>query len=218
MRYLSLLVLVSVLISSCPAQADLYLGAIGGVTKTGLNGNSPPKVGYSASPGIALGLVTEFDVATEVRLSLQPMYIQRNTKVKFEVPNEEEKRDSLEVKLNYLSLPVLVKFMAAKGRTYFLGGLNVGYLLDGTLENPTNGDELDLSGVLNSIDLAAVAGFGVVFPVGKPSLTVELRYEQSIINASDTSRDTDGDDLPQRIRSSGFEFLAGILIPIGVNP
>ena len=73
----------------------------------------------------------------------------------------------------------------------------------------------DLSSDLNSFDLAADFGFGLMVPLGRPTLTFEIRYEQSILNLAGADRQEGDDVLPVRFRSTGFQFMAGLLWPLG---
>jgi hypothetical protein len=64
------------------------------------------------------------------------------------------------------------------------------------------------------VDVGALFGFGVVFPVGRPKLTTELRYVQGLVNLSNDSGDA-STALPDRFHSGGLELMAGILFPLG---
>lgn len=208
-----LLVLVLVVGVVRPAGAQVAVGVTGGVILSDLSGDAPPKASFGTRPGFAVGIIGELEVAEDVIVSLQPMYLQRGTKIAFEVEGEEEPRDSLDLRLDYLTIPILLKVVTGSGRTYVTGGLDLGFLLDATL-TATN-EKLNLSDTLKSIDLAAEFGFGVVFPIGRPRLTVEARYLQSILNIAKPEENPEAVSLPLRFRSSGFQFLAGFLIPFG---
>jgi hypothetical protein len=115
--------------------------------------------------------------------------------------------------LAYVTLPVLAKVQALHGRTYVTGGVDVGMLLDATLSG--RGPDEDIKTVLNDVDVAALFGFGVVFPLGAPRLTLELRYTQSLLNLSAGGTEPSGAALPDRFRASGFQLLAGMLVRLG---
>jgi len=73
----------------------------------------------------------------------------------------------------------------------------------------------DVKDAFNSIDLSADFAFGVMFPIGRPKITVEARYTQSILNLAKQGQNPDPDALPTRFRSSGFQLFAGLLYPLG---
>ncbi|MGW8283308.1 MAG: outer membrane beta-barrel protein, partial [Gemmatimonadota bacterium] len=119
--------------------------------------------------------------------------------------------------LSYASLPVLMKIETAGGKLFVNSGLDFALLLDATA-SPVDGDgeDEDIKDKFTDFDLAVNFGVGGQFPIGRPRVTIEARYIQSLTNLSDVSVDIGADELvPTRVRSSGFEFLAGIWIPLG---
>lgn len=71
---------------------------------------------------------------------------------------------------------------------------------------------MDVKDALTDFDLAVIFGVGRMFPVGRPRITAEIRYSQSLFNLAG---DATGQDLPVRFRASGFQLLAGVLLPLG---
>jgi hypothetical protein len=208
-----LAVFLVVLPGARPAGAQVAIGVLGGLDMSDLSGDAPPRVSYASRTGFAAGIIGEFDITDDVKLSLQPMFLQKGARIGIAVPGEEEPRDSLDLRLDYVTLPVLFKIVAGNGVTYAAGGIDLGYLLDATL---SEGDQKsDVSDFLKRIDLAADFGFGVQLPIGSPFLTLELRYSQSILNLAKPGQGPEGDSLPVRFRSTGFQFLAGVLLPLG---
>jgi len=64
------------------------------------------------------------------------------------------------------------------------------------------------------VNVGALFGFGVVFPVGRPRITTELRYVQGLVNLSGAEQGLI-QELPDRFYSSGLQIMAGILFPLG---
>lgn len=209
-----ILAVCTVLLAMTPrASAQVVVGAQASISLSSLNGDGPPDVSYSSEPGVAAGFVGEIPITSDVRLSLQPMYLQRGFTIAFRVEGEDEPRDSIDVALDYVALPVLVKIVSNKERAYVSGGLNLSYLFAATEKggNPQS----DIKEVFRGLDLSADFAFGVQLPIGAPLLTLELRYEQGITNAADPQDDSESESLPVRFRTSGFQFLAGFLLPLG---
>ena len=148
-------------------------------------------------------------------LSIQPGFTRRQTGIAFEIPGEDEPRDSLSVRLDYLTVPMLVKVFSGSGRTYVAGGLEVGWALSSTLSGA--GAPVDLADAVRDFDVAGVFAFGVTFPIGAPRLVTELRYVQSLVNAS-TGEGADETVGPVRFRSRGLELTLGITFPLGRTP
>ncbi len=110
-----------------------------------------------------------------------------------------------------------MKIETAGGKLFVNSGVDVGFLLDATL-SPVEGDgeDEDVADLVRDFDVAVNFGVGGQFPIGKPRLTIEARYSQSLIDISEVEVDIGADTLiPARFRSSGFELLAGLWIPLG---
>jgi hypothetical protein len=195
-----------------PGQAQ-QIGFQGGLNRAGIQGDAPPNAQYGGGFGFMAGITFDLPIARDVSLSLQPMYARRGTGIAYAVEGEEEPRDSLDVTLNYISVPLVARVQAAHGRTYVTGGVDVGWLMDATLTG--RGEDEDIASAFEDLDVAALFGFGVVFPLGAPRLTTELRYSQSLLNLSAGGTGPSGADLPERFRANGFQLLAGLLIPLG---
>lgn len=216
-KTLLLLSSLGLLALASPAGAQVRVGAYGGISRTSLSGDAPSGAEYRTRTGPVIGALVEIPVAEHVWISAQPAWVQRGTKIAFDVPGENERQDSLSLGLSYASLPLLMKIETAGGRVFVNSGLEAGFLLDAKL-SPVEGDgeDEDVSDLVTDFDLAINFGVGGQFPIGLPTLTIEARYIQSLTNSSDVSVDIGADTLiPTRFRTSGFEFLAGIWIPLG---
>ena len=192
------------------AAGQINVGAVLGLSRSNLSGDQPDKVSYSTRTGLVAGAVIEIPVATSVRLVFQPGYEQRGAKLGYDT-GEAEPVDSGSVALDYVSMPVLVKILANNGWLYFTSGLDFGYLASATLTEGTS--ESDISDLVKSFDIAVIFGAGGLIPIGRPSLMLEARYNQSLNNLNDAL--TLPTSLPARFRTSGLQFLAGILLPLG---
>lgn len=210
---------VFLLVFAPPSGAQVRIGAYGGITSTSFRGDLPTDAEYTKRTGPVLGAVVEIPVADNVLISVQPAWVSRGTNLAVEVDGEDERQDSLSLALSYASLPVLMKIETAGGKLFVNSGLDFALLLDATASpvDGTGGDE-DIKDKFKDFDLAVNFGVGGQFPIGRPRLTIEARYGQSLTNLSDVSVDIGADTLvPTRVRTSGFEFLAGIWIPLGRN-
>jgi hypothetical protein len=199
------------------AEAQVRIGAYGGVTHSGFSGDAPAGTEYRKRTGPALGALVEIPVADDVLISLQPAWVQRGAKIAVDVEGQDERQDSLSLGLSYVSVPLLMKIETASGRIFVNSGLEAGFLLDATL-SPVEGEgeDQDASDLVKDFDLSIDFGVGGQFPIGLPWVTLELRYSRSLTNLSNVSVDVGAEELiPTRVRSSAFQFLAGVWIPLG---
>ncbi len=188
------------------------IGVLVGGTSASLSGDAPASTKFRGQRGFTAAAFLERRIAPEVSISVQPGFTRRQTGIAFEIPGEDEPRDSLSVRLDYLTVPVLIKVFSGNGRTYVAGGLEVGWALSSTMTGA--GAPVDLADVVRDVDVAGVFAVGVTFPIGAPRLVTELRYVQSIVNAS-TGEGSDGTVGPIRFRSRGFQMTLGITFPLG---
>ena len=195
-----------------PAKAAA-VGVVLGFNRGSISGDAPPDAGYGTQFGLLAGVQGEIGIASDIFLSLQPMYVRRGARISFAEVNSGAGQDSLSLALDYFAVPVVVKFRAAGGRTYFLGGLDIAFLTAATLSG--GGSDVDVKDSFQSTDVGALLGFGVLFPIGRPRLTVELRYVQGLVNLAGDSEGEPISALPDRFHSSGLQCTAGLLFPLG---
>jgi hypothetical protein len=205
--------LMAALLSVQGAAAQIAIGAVIGANNTGISGDNPDKTSYSAKTGAIAGLVLEIPVAKGVAIVFQPGYRQLKAVIGFEVDGQDEPVDSLDVKLAYVSIPVLLKVVTNGGKWYVTSGLDFGFLSSATLSTISGSAESDIKDLLTDFDVAVIFGVGRMFPVGRPKITAELRYSQSLVNLSNQT--IGGSDLPVRFRASGLQLMAGVLLPLG---
>jgi len=199
------------------AWAQVRIGAYGGITSSSLSGDAPSGAEFRSRIGPAIGGLVELPVAENVWIGVQPGWVDRGTKIAFDVEGQDERQDSLSLGLSYLAVPLLLKIETAGGKVFVNSGVDFAFLLDATL-SPVVGDggDEDVSDSVEDFDVAVKFGVGGQFPIGKPRLTIEARYSQSLINISQVEVDIGAETLiPTRFRSSGFELLAGLWIPLG---
>ena len=194
------------LLATFPLNANAAaLGALVGLDRCGIGGDVDQNTQITAQYGYLAGVQGEVGLAKNIALSLQPRYSTRETKLETFSTTPTE----IHLKLDYVSVPVVVKFRSASGRTYVAGGLDIGILQKAHLTS--GGLDRDVKSYFNDTDLGALVGFGVVFPIGSPRITTEVRYVQGVANLAGK---TIG-ELPERFHTYGLQLSAGVLFPIG---
>ena len=209
----AILVLIFLTLMVAQAAADGSIGFYGGLNNGNLSGDTLPNTSYKGRTGLVLGVMGEFRIAKDVMLGLHPAYMQKGSTPTLKPVTEDGDPIENDLSMDYISLPVLVKIESGNGVTYVTGGLDLAFLMDASLTTPKG--EIDVNGLMQDIDLSLVFGFGAKIPVGSPLLTLEFRYAQSLLNVADMQ--VGQEDLPVRFRSSGFQFLAGLIFPLGAR-
>ena len=189
------------------------LGAVLGLDRGSISGDAPPNTEYAGKTGVIAGLQGEIGIGGDISLSVQPMYTRRITDVKAVDDMQTSGESRLQLSLDYIAIPLLLKFGAAGGRTYVASGVNVGYLTSARISG--QGFDEDVKSFFSEMEVGAVLGFGVVIPVGRPRLTTELRYVQGLVNLAGDESASPIRNLPDRFHSNGWQLMAAILFPFG---
>jgi outer membrane protein with beta-barrel domain len=201
----ALLLIAGALVGAGTARAAA-IGAQGGLDRCGLSGDNGENAQYNAHTGFLVGVQGELGIARAIALSLQPSYVQRVTE---STTASTAGQAQGKLTLDYVSVPIVVKFGLGSGRTYVSTGLDLAFLSSAKLS--AGGPDRDVKSFLHSTDVGALIGFGVVFPIGHPRLTTELRYVQGLVNVANQQIS----EWPERFHSYGLQLAAGILFPLG---
>ena len=207
-------VLVFLLFQSAHAQFEI--GPIGGLNRSGLSGDKPTNMTYTTLAGFGLGALIEMKLTEDVRFGFQPMYLQRGSKLAYMIPDVREPKDSLNFKINYVTVPFMFKVYADNQKTYLISGFDVGIPLSASIEQLDGSEKQDVMDRLKSMDLVVSIGFGVRIPVNQFNWAIELRYLQGIHNLNNTT-DAEGSPLDFAIRSSGIQIFSSFSLPLGKN-
>jgi hypothetical protein len=195
-------------------QAQIEIGLIGGLNRSGLSGDKPNNSTYTTLTGFGLGTLFEMKLTRDVRFGFQPMYLQRGTKIAYNIPDVRDPKDSLNFKINYVTIPFMFKVYADNQKTYLISGFDIGIPLSASIEQLDGSDKQDVLDRLKSVDVVVSIGFGVRIPVNQFNWAIELRYLQGIMNLNDTT-DAETAPLDFAIRSTGIQLFTSISLPLG---
>ena len=201
--------IVTLLFFSTLSMGQVTLGAFGGLNSSKLSGDATANGSYMSLMGGNFGAIIDVKLSKGIYLSLQPSYSQEGTRVSYTVKGVYEPVDSVKIRLNYFSLPLLVKITSTNQRFYALSGIETGLLLDGSI---IVGDEKEELPDVPQWNIAVHFGAGIRIPVGFPSIFVELRYSQGLVNLTHEPLNT---NIIPRVKTSGFKILAGVEFPLG---
>jgi hypothetical protein len=191
------------------AGAGVRIGAQGGLTWMSWEGDRPDRGAYKQRAGFAIGALFEAEIAGGVALSLQPSFTQKGSKIAFEVEGEEERIDSVDVELDYLSVPILLKVNTGNPRFYVAGGFEFTCLLRARYVTPS--EDVDIKEELESYDAVVSFGVGYLIPVRRSNMLLEVRYSQSIRNVVDSRAGSETVAARPRVKNSGIQFLVGFM-------
>ena len=209
-----LIAIVLIVISVSSVRAQYAIGIFGGVNNSNLIGDAPPGSTYESDPGLGVGILGEFNITTDVKISLQPMFQQKGTRIAYSVPSERELRDSIDININYFSVPVLLKVYGANNLLYVSGGFDIGYKLDASFKRIGSDTEKDISDSFNDFDIAAIFGVGAQFRLGQFYLFIEGRYSQGLGNIS-SPKEGEPEELNPSFRTTGLQLFAGVILTLG---
>ena len=203
------LILSVFLLSSTMAISQTRIGVFAGLNSSKLAGDVPANAKYKSLMGANIGAFVDFNLTEGLFLSLQPSYSQEGVKLSYTVPDMKLPVDSVSIRINYFSLPVLLKITSINKRFYAIAGVETAMLLN---SSETIGDvEGEINAKVSDLNIAMHFGAGIRIPVGVPTLFVELRYAQGLVNLTDEPLDSN--TIP-RVKTSGTRIMVGIEIPL----
>lgn len=213
MRLTIALLLAAAVAAGADEARAAAIGAQLGADRSGVDGDVPPNSEYVDRFGVVAGIQGEFGFARDLSLSLQPSFVQKQTTVRLFPEDGGGAKAELDLSFDYVSVPVLVKFAMAGGRTYVTGGVSVDFLTTARLSG--GGSDRDVTSAYTGTGLGAVLGFGLVFPAGRTRFTTELRLVQGITNMHTGAVSETTGALARRLHSHGLELVVGSLFPVG---
>lgn len=191
--------------------AQVQISVWGGVNNSSFGGNPPEDAGYGDIRGLAAGANLDFHPSTDFVISLEPSFEQRGSTI--DIHLEEGLEDTtlkFKVKQNYFGLGLMFKVNAGN---FFVGsGLSAQLLSSAKLEYESQ--EKDIKDKFINYDALAFFNIGYKIPIGGPSLFVELRYIQGLINIRSDENESDTEIYLSNFKSTGLRLSTGILIPL----
>ena len=191
------------------AYSQSAFGVFAGLNSGRLAGDMPKNASYKGLMGANVGGFFDLKLSQSLHLSFQPSYSQEGTRIFYKVAKIDEPVDSLKIRLNYFSLPLLLKVRSTNERFYALSGIEAGILADHRISSQDTELDTDLS--IESFNIAMHFGAGFNIPLGYPRLFIELRYSQGLVNLTDEP--VEKSYIP-RVKTAGFKVFAGIAFPL----
>jgi hypothetical protein len=189
---LLLLLCTSVSFSQFGIKAGINMGTLGGDDRTNVAAGFAYSMGAPASvvtgllglePKARVGLFggISYKVGLIAGLSIEPgvMYVQRGAVYEFNIPNMVDGKVTM--KLDYIDIPVLVKFALPLPvvSPYIEGGAAYGIMLSAKAKPEISGqaaDEVDMKDGMNKSNISVLVGVGVEIAI----LDINARYALGI--------------------------------------
>ena len=201
-----LFVVIPSFLSLQNVSAQVVFGLNTGLTYNGLTGDAPENASYKRKIDFTLGAHVEYYITKDISLGLGARYYRTGTVITYDI-GEKETKDSFNVSIGYISIPVTFKILTGGKSTYFTSGFDFKQLLNADLKYlETSQQEKSVKDKMQSYEMAIFAGFGGIISFGKPKIGLELRYSHSLNNVSKDNESVSS-GLPSRFRFSGFQLL-----------
>lgn len=196
-------------------DAQWVLGAQGGLSAFSVGGGAPEDASYGRQIRTMASAVLGYRIGSSVVIRVEPGFLQKGAGVSFDVDGLEDPVDSLSVNLDYLSIPIVAQVFTPGGRGFVTTGLDLGFLSSASIAAVNGEAEEDVKDRLESTDVSWMFGVGGLVYRGSPEISLELRYSQSLLQVFDGGGDGGAGSLPNGLRSSGFQLMAGVAWRLG---
>lgn len=213
---LTTMTLVAAAVSApAPAASQWIVGAQAGLPAFTVAGSAPEGAGYGRQTRIMASGVLGYRIGSSLVLRLEPGFIQKGAGVAYDVDGIEEPVDSLSLNLDYVSVPIVAQVFTPGGRGFVTFGFDYSTLSSATLSTVGGDREEDVKDLLRSSDVSMLFGAGGLVRRGQPEVALELRYAQSLGKVLEQGSGGPAAGLPDGLRSSGFQFTAGVSWRLG---
>jgi len=214
-RILQIIFTIAVIISALKSvEAQSYIGVQIGVNSGKFSGDSPPNFRYSSKLLPNAGIVFDFMLKDDLYMNFTPSYLLSGSKLQYPYVNEDEEReykDSIDLRINVVMLPVALKIISDNQRFQFSGGFELAIPTRLTADN--GAQETNVSDQVNKLGVNMIFGIGYRVPVQRSLLVFNIGYSQGLTNLANNLEAEDS-YLP-RIRFTTFRLSTSWLLPVG---
>ncbi len=229
MKRWTLLLAIFSLLTLVPANAQHYVGVIGGLHLADMRLNEfDPGIDEIElknrslwGAGAAIGL----QLNRNLFLHFEPMFLQKGSMV---VDSDIDDPD-FDVAMDFIEIPAMLKFEFGNTavKPFFMGGASIGFLLNSEVELESGGLTFkgDIKDLTKNTNFGLVFGGGFSIAAGKATILLEGLYNHGLTNLNKggefelRSGDivTDGGEIDSRDEffTKGIQIQAGIVFPLG---
>ncbi|MDQ3021201.1 MAG: PorT family protein [Bacteroidota bacterium] len=196
------------------SHSQFRIGISGELASASFGGTPPDSGSYQSIIGYGGNALIEYKLVKDLYLSFQPGFHKRGSKIKF---GDEENliNDTViifDVSQDCFTFPLNLKIY--NNNFYVGGGVILDVMTSANIKNENGTLDKDITKYFLDIDFMADFNLGYEFTIGKPSIFIELRYTQGLININRNENFSQGDIYKANYKSSAVSFLAGIMFPL----
>ncbi len=187
MKNLLLIAIISLLsIGGVQAQEFFNFGVKGGVNFATLTGDDADELDAKMKTGFHLGVLAEIMISDKFGIQPEVLYSSQGAKSDMEFFEEIGGNVNVDIKLDYIAVPVMLKYFVAPGFS-LEAGPQFSFLTKSEIEAEFQGETEteDIKDDTESFDLGAAVGLGYGLPQG---FLVQARY---VMGFSDVYTDSD---------------------------
>lgn len=207
-RVFSTLLMLALFFTICgttlQAQSKITYGPKAGLTLANLygddNSETDSKIGFAGGGFLS--------IQASDQIVIQPELLYTTKGAKFDTLGLE-----LKLKLNYIEVPILIKWMFPTEGTVkpslFIGGAPA-FLASAKAEVSVGGAavEADIKDITKSFDFGVIVGGGLDFAAGSGTFAIDVRYTLGLTSIDDTGFDED-------VKNKAFSASIGYAIGVG---
>lgn len=201
---LAMAALMALLYAPVQGQTKVQAGFKAGLNLANLSGDDVE--GLDSKIGFAGGGFLAIDASEQIRIQPELLYTMKGAK-------DEEQGIDVKLKLNYLEVPVLVKWMIPTQGTV-LPSLFIGPAAAFNMSAKVSGEEggisidIDIKDEVKDIDFGLIFGGGLDFAAGSGNFILDVRYTLGLSSIDDTDYDDD-------VKNGAFSAMIGYAFPLG---
>ena len=229
-RFLVALAAVLLLFGSSArtAHAQSFLGFSFTQSSITLSGDPPPNGVFRGRTSYAIRAGGGLEIGDGIHLTLFPGWASRGSASEFRVegPAASAATGFSELSIDYITLPIGLRVLSRSNRIYVSSVVDVGHLTSASYSTLTPTPflpdepeavpvEQDVLANLNPWDVSIALAVGARIPLGRPMLSIEVGWGQSLINVTNNDFLPVDWTLPPRFKFSGFGLSAGLEFDLG---
>ena len=219
-----LLFILITLLTSISINAQIEFGIISGINFSSATQRNIEITDINKKTLLGIGAVAEIILFDNLSLQVEPMYVQKGSKMTPSDVNESE----YTLSSSYIELPVLLKYSYGNIlKPYVTAGAALSMILSSELETEIGGVNFsgDLKSVTEKFEYSLTFGGGVEYFLNPVTIFVEGRYSYSLndlIKSGEYNLTSGQYSFPGEIeddveyKNKGWQILAGVTIPLSV--
>lgn len=209
-KNITALLVVGILLSAAPVQAQIDVGVIGGVHLTSNRVDPDDFFDVKSRPEFGFGGVIGIPLMDALSLKIEVLYLRKGSDIRVTGFDED-----VEVVAEYIEFPIMAKYSFDAGgiHPYLIAGPTIGFLLSARQTASFIPSEAeDIKDDTESLDLGIGIGAGVDLPIGSNTLFAHVKYLYGLMNKD---ADDGEADQTESIHSQGIAIMLGFTFPLG---